>query len=105
MQNANNKKMATASIEFWKSRKRFHDLCQSMKENGKCNEILLFGSVARGEETENSDIDFAFFSKSKHISEMLEIIESFKNISKLAHVVFFPVGMKNKILSQGGLPI
>lgn len=64
------------AIDFTKKIKKIKDILQ----------IVLFGSVARGEDTPRSDIDIAIIHQSKDVSALREEVN--KNKSEEIHVTF-----------------
>lgn len=74
-------------------------------QNQKLTKMFLIGSLAVGDEDENSDIDLAIITgPGFDIADANEAIRKMKNDFSLPlHIIFFPMFSEELLLSKGGI--
>lgn len=77
-------------------------IVKKIAENYKPEKIILFGSVARGEEKKDSDIDLLIIKNSKkkrpfRVKEVFEALRGINRNSPLDPIVYTPKEISNRI--------
>lgn len=71
-----------------------------------CQKLILYGSVARGEDDEYSDIDLLILTwKNCNLSMLREVTNTITHENPCdvpLHIIFMPLGMEDMILKNGG---
>jgi len=83
-------------------RERLKGVAERLRERYGAQRVILFGSVARGEATEDSDIDLLVISPTaeKFYTRMASVLETVRDISRgmpLSPIVLTPDELKARL--------
>lgn len=83
-------------------RKRLKSVAERLKERYGAQRVILFGSAARGEATEDSDIDLLVISPTaeEFYTRMASVLETVRDISRgmpLSPIVLTPDELKARL--------
>jgi predicted nucleotidyltransferase len=81
---------------------RLKKISERLKKEYHAQKVILFGSYARGEETEDSDIDILVIAPTKErmferMATVRGLIRDLRNGLPLSPIVFTPAEIENKL--------
>lgn len=80
------------------------DVARLIKSHKRVHSIIMFGSSARGESTEESDIDICIIEDPDFEFELSEKLKIMRNIPEKFDISFFhdlPLNIRQRVLQEG----